>query len=290
MVTDTPLKDAFPRASTLAEADSILSGLAHEEFTELRRLCPDPAVADLFIFGNEFYNCKGHLKAKLAGLACEPVPDGRVTPEAVERLWNGLVTPFDAILAEPIATLRRLVAEPPVDVATLIDWILDGAYLRWASRTARELRAPLIRQYVESFALFRTMAMTWRAQAAGVPMDQFAAIVLTGELDRPELRKQCTADREQRRQWLLKRLPEPVVEAIFTGDERELMDRFDVQIDNYLLRTACEMKAITFGPERVFGYLIAVQRQTHNLRLCLAGQANRIPTELLSGRLRGSYA
>ncbi len=85
-------------------------------------------------------------------------------------------------------------------------------------------------------------------------------------------------------------MAEAFVQAIFAGEASELMERFQVQVDRYLIGLAREMKHVPFGPERVFGYLSGLARQAHNLRLCLAGRANRIEPTLLERRLRESYA
>jgi len=178
-VSDTALKDMFPRASTLSEADSIVRSLAHEEYAELRRYSPDPTVVDLILFRDEFYNVKGYLKAKLAGVEFAPLPNGRVTAKQVERLWDALATPHDAAFAKPVATVRRLTDGETDDRSSLIDWVLDGAYFQWALRQARRLKAPSITRYVELSSCLRTIAMICRAHAAGVDMARFASTVLT---------------------------------------------------------------------------------------------------------------
>ncbi len=195
-VTDTPLKELFPRASALADADAIVSQRAHQEFIDLRRYCPNPLVADLFLFRSEFYNVKGYLKEKLAGLSVEPVPNGSVSREHVERLWDGLETPFDDVFAQPVRRLRALANEPPVDVATLADWVMDGAYLDWSIRAARKIGSPLIEQYVQHWALLSAVGMAWRARDAGIEMARFAPVVFVGELARADLQEICAAEAE----------------------------------------------------------------------------------------------
>lgn len=289
-VTDTPLKDAFPRASALTDADAIVSQRAHHELVELRRYCPDPLVVDMFLLRNEFYNVKGYLKEKLAELSVETVPDGRVSRDDVERLWEALETPFDDVLAAPVRRLRALASEPPVDVATLVDWVMDAAYLDWSIRAARGIGSPLIERYVERWAVLSAVGMFWRARDAGIEAARLVPIVLVGELARVDLREVCTADAEQRPALLARFMPEAFVQSIFAGEAAELMERFQVEVDRYLVGLAREMKHVPFGPERVFGYLSGLTRQTHNLRLCFAGRANRIEPALLKRRLRESYA
>jgi len=293
-VADTNLKNVFPRLSSLGDADAVLSGLANEEFNELRKLCPNPAIADLLLMQNEFYNTKGHLKAKLAEIPFTEIPNGSITAETVERLWNAMETPFDDVMSEPFAAIHNLATELKEGLPTLIDWVLDNAFLCWMLKQAAKLctktfHAPLIADHIVPFVKFKVFEIIWRACAAGADMKLFAESFLSGELDQPEFHSHCTAGLDERRAMLSKYLPEEAVNTVFS-EETGLLDRLQKQADDFLIEAIGEAKGIAFGPERVFGYLCGLQQQTYNLRLCIAGKVNSIHADLLRSRLRRTYA
>ena len=79
------------------------------------------------------------------------------------------------------------------------------------------------------------------------------------------------------------------VQALFGLDGLRRIGAFATASDSWLMECAREAKYVVFGPERVFGYLVGLEAELHNLGLCASGRAMGILPELLRRRLRACY-
>ncbi len=91
-----------------------------------------------------------------------------------------------------------------------------------------------------------------------------------------------------------KELPAEIVNSVVSDKVEANRDNLNLMqcekvLANYLLDTIKLAKYITFGPERVFGYLCGLDVETYNLKLVIGGKINKIERRLLKDRLRNCY-
>ena len=60
--------------------------------------------------------------------------------------------------------------------------------------------------------------------------------------------------------------------------------------DNYLMELNKDSKYIVFGPEPLFTYLIAKEREINAIRMIMVSKINNIGTDKIKERLRDTYA
>jgi len=60
--------------------------------------------------------------------------------------------------------------------------------------------------------------------------------------------------------------------------------------DNYLLALNKESKYTVFGPEPLFAYLVAKEREINAIRMIMVSKINNINSEKVKERLRDTYA
>ena len=61
------------------------------------------------------------------------------------------------------------------------------------------------------------------------------------------------------------------------------------QLENGLIHTIRPAKQVVFGPEPLFGYIAAKERENKNLRMIMVSKLNNISPDRLRERLRDMY-
>ncbi|MEG0773341.1 V-type ATP synthase subunit C [Clostridium sp.] len=64
----------------------------------------------------------------------------------------------------------------------------------------------------------------------------------------------------------------------------------EVIFDNYIIDKAKSAKRVNFGPEPLIAFIIAKENEIKIVRIILVGKINKVPTEIIKGRLREIYA
>ncbi|MFW6131042.1 MAG: V-type ATPase subunit [Candidatus Aminicenantaceae bacterium] len=77
--------------------------------------------------------------------------------------------------------------------------------------------------------------------------------------------------------------------ATDTLEEEETFVEFERSFEDFLMRILQKAKYIVFGPEPVFAYALAKQRELNLVRLLGIGKLNKIPSEILKKRISETY-
>jgi len=77
--------------------------------------------------------------------------------------------------------------------------------------------------------------------------------------------------------------------AVDALEDRETFVELERGIDDFLMRFLHRAKSIVFGPEPIFAYALAKQKEIHLVRLVCVGKINHIPPEILQARISETY-
>ncbi len=77
--------------------------------------------------------------------------------------------------------------------------------------------------------------------------------------------------------------------ATDTLEEEETFVEFERSFEDFLMRILQKAKYIVFGPEPVFAYALAKQRELNLVRLLGIGKLNKIPSQILKKRISETY-
>lgn len=279
---ESPLREHFNTIQDLYSFEDIINLYYFHRLWELRQLAPSPEVCDLFQLRFDLINLKNFLKEKIAGISRSapfPSPLGEKT---FEELWLGSDISVHRVYKEAVATLRAYIKEAVEDIS-LVDLVLDGAYLSSLGGIAEEISSFLIKDYLLEYQRLRGILILGRAL-------RLARRDIVRFLPREEI-LECLAPLplEEWKKPLLEALPERVVENIFAGARKDLFTRYEKHTEDYLMDRLEPARYVTFGPERVFGYLSGLTTEAFNLRLALGGVLNRLGKDALGERLRKTY-
>jgi ATP synthase, subunit C len=81
-----------------------------------------------------------------------------------------------------------------------------------------------------------------------------------------------------------------LVKGVEVFNETKRLSEFEKISDNYLMELNKESKYIVFGPEPLFTYLVAKEREINAIRLIMVSKINNISSEKIRERLRDTYA
>lgn len=254
-----------------------------EQVQGLARDLPEPALGDLFLLPYDYLNLKrAVLNQPPYAFAANLFPQERLTAVA-----SGDVALLPDELRPVVAGVVG--AASGEGGAALVDMVLDGAYLRHVQAIAAQVNAPLITAALRELVLGRAVVVLWRALLAGQAIKPFERNFLPlGEWN--GIISEMIAAPDVRGWGAV--LPGIVGdiwrEAQQSADEEQVF-RFEQLLSNRVMALAQRGKLQTSGPERVFGYLWALNVEAYNLKLVISGRVNGVDPELLKRRLRVCY-
>lgn len=284
---ETPYRDAFQKHEDLAHADRVLDGLWTATLADMRRLSPDPAVVDLFLLETEFQNYKSWIKQRQFDLPGVRLSAGLFSDEDFERAWEGLHTPAFELFARGTARLKGELSGGEATAIT-VDWVLDAELLNVVARHAADIGSQAIEEAVTEMTRLRTAEIVVRALGQSHDVDSIRRLFIgglnpslaetAGEMIAAEAasRLDCLAPYLEPQQ--LDRLA-----AMPEGTERNAAVAREVAAAG--VRRALPVRAVAFGPERVFAYLVFLSNELRNLRLIVGGRMAGVAPETIKEKM-----
>ncbi len=280
---DTPLRDFFVAGSDFQDWSGIIDRYFHDVVKSIRKDCPNPAIANLFILRDDYQN----LKIAVTGQNTFPFPSATLEPDKLSGVSGGdashLPSPFREAATEALASVEETRGHQMVDV------ILDAAYLRHLLSLCETTKAPLVCTYIRDFVLARALVALWRRHRAQVPVKALQRYVLPMGSLTSILNGVLNAGEPAHWPDVVRgRLGELLRQAI----EEESDDparRFEDLSTNYLVTLTRRGQGQVSGPERILAYLRTLASEAHNLKLIVCGRLSRIEPEGLKRRMRVAH-
>lgn len=286
-IRESPVGEYFRTIEDLYDLERRLDEYYAARLMDIRESSPTSLLCDLVQTRYDFFNGKGYIKKKLLGIPYEPRPLGTLSDDEWENLWEGERTSLPRIFQEAVLLVKEEI-QRGMDAGVAIDSIFDNAYLRFLPEVARPLGRRLITDFIHEYQSVKGVEMVWRILLSGREPEPVLPLLLRGMSDR--LSELIRSPLEEWPTILREILSPSVVERIFQGSPQEGIKRYVRMTDDYLLNRIKDARYTPFGPERVFGYLIGLEREVMNLRLTVGGKMNRIHPVLVEERLRETYA
>ena len=81
-----------------------------------------------------------------------------------------------------------------------------------------------------------------------------------------------------------------LAKGLETFSETKRLSELEKISDNYLMELNKESKYVVFGPEPLFTYLVAKEREINAIRMIMVSKINNISSDKIRERLRETYA
>jgi V/A-type H+/Na+-transporting ATPase subunit C len=316
-LNNTPLKAYFTHAKHLYEFEKLLDEYYYNRLYEMRSLSPDSAVCDFFLIRNNVHNLKRFIKSKILGTSVDKFFRGTMSRDEWDDVWQDKSTALPEIFRESVSFVKKVILQrihnqitphisPPSQggeeggvkkesLSFVIDLIFDGAYLRYVEDYCKEIEVEIIKRYLETYQLMKGLEVIRRAVALKLNMNLLDQYFLEG-FDKGHVfhklaKNTVWASEQTVRDVLVETHCNTSLQGLLLSNlSGNISFRYEVTTDNYLLDMLHPVKYITFGPERIFGYLCGLTAEVFNLKLLLGGRVHRIENNLLRERLRKTYA
>lgn len=280
---DTPLRDFAMTGADFQDWSGVIDRYFRDMVKSIRKDCPNPAIANLFILRDDYQN----LKIAVTGQNTYPFPSATLEPEKLAGVSGGdashLPSPFREAASAALTSVEETRNQQTIDI------VLDAAYLRHFLALADTTKAPLVRTYIEDFVLSHALVALWRRNQAKTPVKLLQRYFLPmGSLTNTLSGVLNAGDPANWPDVVHGHLGELLRQAL----EEEGVDparRFEDLSTNHLVAITQRGQGQVAGPERVLSYLRTLASEAHNLKLIVCGRLSRIEPEGLKRRMRVAH-
>lgn len=257
---------------------------------ELHRICPDPALVEVFQLKYDYHNAKVLLKARHGEKNREELllSGGRYQPQWLqERLareeLRDLCPAFRRALEEGREVLSAT-GDPQ-----MADFALDKAQYCEMLELAQGTGCAFLVGYVRLCIDGTNLRAAVRAGRLNKTSDFLQLALVPGGT--VSLRALTTARGEELagpfQAGKLQRAAQ--VGAALAQAGAGPLTAFEKLCDDALTDYLAGAQRVAFGPETVIGYLYAREQELTAIRVIVAGRSARLPADTIRGRLRESY-
>jgi V/A-type H+-transporting ATPase subunit C len=252
----------------------------------------EPQPVDIVACRYLFHNLKTALKAKLAGAddtaIYSPISVRDISAEALREavLGEGTLPDYLMSAAQAAAELYGRTGNPQS-----IDIVVDKAQLARQLALAEALGSQLIEDYIRRSIDYYNLIATLRAKSMGHPAGVLATALCPGggesvEYFLNQFTKGYSAMAAAFYYRPFGKVAQRGIEAFERTGSFAVLERL---MDNDLLDQARLAKRVAFGPEVIFGYLVAKENELRQIRMVMAAKINELSPERLRERLRENY-
>lgn len=282
--------DTSKKGDTLSDAplDEYLS----RAIADIAEVLPDRRAVEFFRYKYDCNNLKLAQKCYFRGIGIEEELSlvGSVEPcEVVRAVKEGDYPAFPKNLA--VAAPEAYAEFLHTRDARRIDFILDRATFRDILGTAKAIRVPFAREYVEldidlTNALICVRILRSDSERTGRVLAE-KSLIGGGKLTVDFWLDSLSAGENE----LWKRLREGGVLSSFSAacGERSTLSKLGKMADNERMRLISRSKALPFGAELSISYIAALEMAMKNLRIILFGNAKRTDGAIIRERMREVY-
>ncbi len=290
ILNDSPYQKYVTKLKRPEDYEEALSNTLADGFEELYRLSHDPLPVDLVTLKYIYHNLKVFITEELIGRNQSHlyIEVGGFKEEEFKSGFRGLNPKYERYYKIIRDLLKRY--DEHFD-PQIIGIEIDYYYFAHLRELAYGSGVPLFREYVEDTIDFTNIKTILRCQKqqrdvefiekalikhGGIPMDRYEGM-LNVDLD------------SNSRIFMNSPIAKAVHDGIESYRETGSLSIFEKEMDNYFMDLAKKVKNITFGPEVVFGYALALDMEVKNLRTILIAKENRLEPDFIRERLRESY-
>lgn len=248
----------------------------------------DKRILEILSLKYDYHNLKAIVKGKVSGRSLDDlfIYSSENNPDKIKTQFeNGH---FTDTKSEFIKALRdaEAVYEDSND-PQMVDIVIDKAYYAHLKEIADSLGIELFSDYVSSSIDFFNISSMLRAVRMGKPQNFLNNILIDGggisvnrliSLSREDFDRIANALKSEK-------VGRALLECIEEYKESGSLGVVDNMKDIFLGRLNSDSRFVSFGPEPIFAYLVAKEKEISMVRLILVGKLNNIPSAKLRERL-----
>lgn len=293
ILQETEYSRSMANVKRAEEFETILSNEMNWVYDDINRKIKDPELIALLSLRYDYQNLKVLLKAEALGQDQIPVLSelGTIPPQAFKSNFEASNLKEAGPRFAEAARLARDEFSKNRDPQQL-DFIVDKAYFAHMNEILAGARdVDMIRDYIryqiDSFNLLAFMRTKKQEKDPRFIQD---VVVAGGEIPvRDILESAADAPEQVANRFRGRKIGPALRKGIEAYQATGRLGEMERQLENGLIRTIRPAKQVVFGPEPLFGYVVAKERENKILRMIMVSKLNNISPDKLRERLRDMY-
>src|SRR3989304_4845218 len=280
-LNNTPLKAYFTHVKHLYEFETLLDEYYYNRLYEIRSLSPDSAVCDFFLLRNDVHNLKRFIKSKILGISVDKFFRGTISKDELDNAWQDKAFALPEIFKESVSFVKKVVLQhshnqitPHISPSSqgggevmvknellpfVIDFIFDGAYLRYIEGYYKKTDVEIVKRYLKLYQLMKGLEVIRRAVALKFDMNLLSRYFLEG-FEQSHLFRKLVINNEN--------ITQPLSSNLFP----KISFQYEVATDNYLLEMLRPVHYPLLRPDPVFAERYGLPTDGLNMKLVLGGK------------------
>ena len=270
----------------------ILKRETERVFSIVRNMIKNTGIVDVLSLKYDYHNLKVLLKGKITGkdFSSLLMQAGTIDASKFKVKFESQSNDLPQEIMEAIDEVQKDFEEN--HNPQRIDIIVDKHYFRNLSRLAKEIDVKVITDYVEGLIDFQNMITLFRVQKQKRDARFLETVIFEGGTIS---KNKIVASINDNTDTILNKFKKEKLGIYLTKglevfSETKRLSELEKISDNYLMELNKESKYVVFGPEPLFTYLVAKEREINAVRMIMVSKINNISSDKIRERLRETYA
>ena len=270
----------------------ILKRETERVFSIVRNMIKNTGIVDILSLKYDYHNLKVLLKSKITGkdFSSLLMQAGTIDASKFKVKFESQSNDLPQEIMEAIDEVQKDFEEN--HNPQRIDIIVDKHYFRNLSRLAKEIDVKVITDYVEGLIDFQNMITLFRVQKQKRDARFLETVIFEGgTISKNKIVTSINDNTDTiLNKFKKEKLGTYLVKGLEAFSETKRLSELEKISDNYLMELNKESKYVVFGPEPLFTYLVAKEREINAVRMIMVSKINNISSDKIRERLRETYA
>jgi len=270
----------------------ILKRETERVFSIVRNMIKNTGIVDVLSLKYDYHNLKVLLKSKITGkdFSSLLMQAGTIDASKFKVKFETQSNDLPQEIMEAIDEVQKDFEEN--NNPQRIDIIVDKHYFRNLSRLAKEIDVKVITDYVEGLIDFQNMITLFRVQKQKRDARFLETVIFEGgTISKNKIVASINDNTDTiLNKFKKEKLGTYLVKGLEAFSETKRLSELEKISDNYLMELNKESKYVVFGPEPLFTYLVAKEREINAVRMIMVSKINNISSDKIRERLRETYA
>ena len=272
--------------------EAILKRETERVFSIVRNMIKNTGIVDVLSLKYDYHNLKVLLKSKITGkdFSSLLMQAGTIDASKFKVKFETQSNDLPQEIMEAIDEVQKDFEEN--HNPQRIDIIVDKHYFRNLSRLAKEIDVKVITDYVEGLIDFQNMITLFRVQKQKRDVRFLETVIFEGgTISKNKIVASINDNTDTiLNKFKKEKLGTYLVKGLEAFSETKRLSELEKISDNYLMELNKESKYVVFGPEPLFTYLVAKEREINAVRMIMVSKINNISSDKIRERLRETYA
>lgn len=270
----------------------ILKRETERVFSIVRNMIKNTGIVDVLSLKYDYHNLKVLLKSKITekDFSSLLMKAGTIDASKFKVKFETQSNDLPQEIMEAIDEVQKDFEEN--HNPQRIDIIVDKHYFRNLSRLAKEIDVKVITDYVEGLIDFQNMITLFRVQKQKRDARFLETVIFEGgTISKNKIVASINDNTDTiLNKFKKEKLGTYLVKGLEAFSETKRLSELEKISDNYLMELNKESKYVVFGPEPLFTYLVAKEREINAVRIIMVSKINNISSDKIRERLRETYA